>query len=1065
MSQPAFHSVPHALVTLSIAVFTCLVSVTPLAGQEIEPSGLRALEYRTIGPDGNRTIAIVGEPGNPAVTYIGAASGGLWKTDDWGATWHPIFDDQDISSVSALAIAPTAHNVVWAGTGETFLIRPGHAMGDGVYKSTDAGKSWRHMGLEKTGRIARIVVDPRNADVVFACALGHAFGPQPDRGIYRTTDGGKTWDLVLHVDDDTGCSDIAIDPNSPDVLFAGMWSLHITTWNLRSGGPGGGVFVSRDGGSNWSRLGKKNGLPGGSDHIVGKVAVAVAPSNSQRVYALIEDTQPGLYRSNDGGKSFKLINQRHILAERSSYYTRFAVSPDDEDRLYFASVSWSVSNDGGETLLRNVTAAGHDNHDIWIDPMNADRILVAYDQGASISLNRGRTYQHVVLPIAQMYHVAVDNEIPYNVYGNRQDGYSYRGPSNSRAGSIPLGSWTGVGGCESGFAIPDTVDHRSVWSGCYDGQFERFDISTGHATSVQIWPDASYGWAPAEVKERWHWSFPIAISPHDHNRVYAGSQRVHMTTDGGNSWTVISPDLTTNDKSHQQSSGILTVDNLMTFDGALLFAIAESPLQDGLIWTGSNDGQVNITRDGGKTWTNVTKNIKDLPPWGTVANIEPSRYDAGSAYITVDLHQMGDFDPYVYKTSNYGKSWTRTSGDIPHSVSSFVHIVREDPVRQGMLYLGTDNSVYFSLNDGKHWIPLRNNMPPAPVYWLVIQEHFNDLVVATYGRGFWILDDVTPLRQLDAQVLASDLYVFSPRDAYRFRSVSGPRSVPGSFVTGTNPAYGADINYFLREKAKDTVRVSILSANNDTVRVLTGTNHAGINRVTWDLRYTKPREPKLRTSLPNKPPVELGKEGWRPLITWNTLQRPPLAPPGTYTVVVKAGDSQQSQTVTVLKDPHSTGSLDDIAAQVALSRKLDGMRNDLVEMIDQSEWLRKQLYDLTDMLASRKDAKDVIDSSKALDKQIIGFESNLFDVNLTGPFEDSFRSPMKLFGKVMNLANNVSGKTDFAPTTQQVAVAEQFQQMLQEYKAQFRALMDGDVAAFKRMLREKDLPSFISAMP
>ncbi|MFQ5704365.1 MAG: glycosyl hydrolase [Gemmatimonadales bacterium] len=1053
--------------TIAIALLA-LVGILPANGSAQVPDSVltRQLTYRFVGPDGNRAIAVAGNPGDPMVAYIGAASGGLFKTTDGGRNWRPIFDDQGVSSVGSIAIAPSNNNVVWIGTGETFIIRPAHSIGTGVYRSNDAGKHWAHVGLDETGRIGRMVVDPRNEEVAFACALGHTYGPQPERGVYRTTDGGTSWELVLHVDDNTGCIDLSMDPNNPRVLFAGMWQVSINTWGLNSGGPGGGVFVSRDGGNTWKRV--AGGLPGGDKHPVGKVAVGVAPSNSQRVYALFEDKDPGFYRSDDGGEHWKLISQNHTLAERAPYYTRFAVSPDDENRLYFVSVRFSMSIDGGASIVPRPPRGGGDNHDIWIDPSNPDRIMVADDGGANISLNRGRTFERINLPIAQVYHVRVDNQIPYYLYGNRQDGYSYRGPSNSRAGgNIPVGLWRTMGGCESGFATPDPVDNDIVWSGCYDGGLERWDLKTGQVRNVRVWPEAGYGWAPADLEYRWHWNFPIAISPHDHNRVYVGSQYVHLTTDAGQSWSKISPDLTTNDKSHQQSSGGIAIDNLMTFDGSTLFAIAESPVQEGVIWAGTNDGQVSVTLNGGGNWTNVTEHIPDLPKWGTVASIDPSHFDAGTAYIAVDLHQMGDFDPYLFKTTDFGKNWKRINSDIPRSVLSFTHVLKEDPARQGLLYAGTDNGLYVSLNDGKHWMPLRNNMPPAPVYWLTIQEHFSDLVVATYGRGFYILDDLTPLRALDSDVIAADAYLFQPRQAYRFRTVTAIKTESGSNVVGRNPRYGADINYFLQKQTKDTVTITILDQAGDTVRKLTGPKRQGINRTWWDLRYEASKKAKLRTPPPGKDFVPLGPDGTRRLVTWdldlNAGQRGPLAPPGTYTVTLKVGDAQLTQQLEVLKDPHSAGSEADIRAQVQLSLQLRDELDEVVDMIDQLEWLRKQMKDMRSILEGNHDADTVIAAAGELAKKAIAVEGHLFDVHLTGAREDAFRNPMKLYGRLSALASDVGANSaDFAPTTQQIAVHELFMQRLAEYRRQFRALFDTDVAAFKRLVREKELPHVIS---
>ncbi|RMH17013.1 MAG: glycosyl hydrolase, partial [Gemmatimonadetes bacterium] len=744
-----------------------------LSAQQVDPALLGALSYRFIGPDGNRVSAVAGVPGNDLVMYVGAASGGLWKTDDGGVRWRPIFDDQEASSISALALAPSDPNVVWVGTGETFLIRPAHAMGDGVYRSTDAGRSWRHMGLERTGRVGRIRIDPRDERTVFVCALGHTYGPQPERGVYRTRDGGASWELVLHVSDDAGCVDLAMDPTNPRILYAAFWDVHINTWGLNSGGPDGGVWRSFDGGDTWERLDHAGrGLPSKPGQILGKIAVEVAPSDPGRVYVLAEEDSPRFYRSDDYGETWRLVLTNHTIDERAPYYTRIGVDPANADRVYFVSVRFSMSLDGGRTLVPDPPRGGGDTHDIWIDPSNPARIMVGDDGGATLSLNHGGSFRRINLPIAQMYHVAVDDDVPYHVYGNRQDGYSYRGPSNSRRGSIPLGLWQRVGGCESGFAQPDPEDSNIVWSGCYDGGLERVDLRTGHARNVRVWPEAAYGWPPAELRYRWHWNFPLHISPHDHNTVYVGSQKVHRTRDGGHTWEEISPDLTLNDKTHQQSSGGVAIDNLMTFDGATLFAIAESPLEPGLIWAGTNDGQVQLTRDGGATWTNVSEAL-GVPPWGTIASIEPSRYDPGAVYVSVDLHQMGDFDPYILKSDDYGRSWRRIDAGIERSPHSFVHVVREDPRRAGMLFAGTDNAVWWSRDDGAHWTKLRLDMPPAPVYWLVVQERFDDLVVATYGRGFYILDDLAPLRALDAEVLAGRTMLVPPRAAYRFQRVQG----------------------------------------------------------------------------------------------------------------------------------------------------------------------------------------------------------------------------------------------------------------------------------------------------
>src|SRR5215470_10094199 len=647
-----------SFLTLAIAML-CLG--TPGMGQEhteqVNPETLNLLRYRYIGPVGNRVSAVAGVPGQPNVYYAGAASGGIFKTTDGGVHWQPIFDSQSVSSIGALAVAPSDPNIVWAGTGEAW-IRSHISIGDGIYQSTDAGKSWKHMGLDKTGRIARVIIDPRDPNIVFAAAVGTAYGPQPERGVFRTTDGGKTWERVLFTDEKSGCSDIIMDLNNPRIMFAGMWTFEIHTWGRDSGGPGSGLFKSTDGGATWKRL-SGNGLP---TRKIGKVALAIARSNPNRVYALIEtgdgiplngqETDRGkLWRSEDSGASWRLISYDRTLGGRTHYYFRLAVAPDNENETYYLTAAYSVSIDGGETIRPGSpgSSPGGDNHDMWIDPTNANRIAVANDGGVSISTTRGRTWYRIQLPIAQMYHVTVDNRIPYYVYGNEQDDPSYRGPSRSGGGgftgSIPRSSWHPVAGGESGWATPDPQDPNIVWSsasgsGSIGGIVERYDLRNGQARNVEVWPDQTNGSPAADLKYRFVWTFPLTISPHDHKKLYVGSQFVHQTTDDGQSWQVISPDLTTNDKSKQGFSGGLTGDNIGVEYFSVIFAIAESPLTKGLIWAGTNDGLVQLTRDGGKNWTNVTKNIPNLPPWGTVSNIEPSRYDAGIAYITVDFHQV-----------------------------------------------------------------------------------------------------------------------------------------------------------------------------------------------------------------------------------------------------------------------------------------------------------------------------------------------------------------------------------------------------------------------------------------
>jgi photosystem II stability/assembly factor-like uncharacterized protein len=1005
------------------------------------------LHFRFIGPTGNRAIAVVGEPGNPLVAYYGAASGGIFKTTDGGTHWTPIFDQADVSSVSALAIAPSAHNIVWAGTGETYLIRAWHAMGDGVYKSTDRGATWQHMGLDKTGHVGRIIVSPRDPNVVFACAVGEAYKPTADRGVYRTADGGKTWTQVLKVDENTGCSDISMDAHDPDTLYAGMWQFSIKTWEENSGGPGSGVFVTHNGGDTWTKL-SGHGLPA-ADAVLGKIAVGVAPSDPNRVYALIQQDTATLYRSDNGGRNWRVVNRSHVMAERSPYYTRFAISPDDPNLLYFPSVSWSVSRDGGVSFDARATPAGGDLHEVWVDPLNSDRVLTAQDSGGSISLNRGVSYFRVVLPIAQIYHVYTDNQIPYNVLGNKQDDGSNIGPSRTLGGAITTSTWRAYGGCESGFGIPDPVNSNIIWSGCYNGMLDHMDLSTGQIRSVDVWPESTYGYAPKDVRDRWNWTFPVAISPEDHNRVYAGSQYVYQTTNGGESWQRISPDLTLNDKSHEGNSGGVAFDNLMTFDGAILYAIQESPVQAGVIWTGSNDGQVNVTRDGGKTWTNVSRNIPNLPPWGTVENIFPSKYAAGTAYLAVDFQMVGNYDPYVYKTTDFGRTWTSIAGDIPHSVSSFAHIIIEDPVRPGMLYLGTDNALYVSWDDGGHWTHLRNNLPPAPVYWLTVEPRFNDLVIATHGRGIYILDDITALRNFD-KVSQGANALLPARAAYRFRDRGDTTyDDPNGVVVGENPPYGADINYFLTAPSTNVV-LTVADAAGKPLRTIHARGQKGLNRIWWDLRSAPPAEIHYLVS----PPGEAWVPAERPFVDWGAMPAGPKVVPGTYRLALSVGGAAAGTgTVEVLADPHTLGTAATMAAQREFLLTLQQEWNETVEMVNHLERTRRQLHDIHPMLKG-----GAVAAAEKLEKDAIAAEENLIDVYLSGFSEDAFRHPMQLEGKISQIAGQIDGTgADLGPTAQQVEVNKLLAQQLAAARKDFQAVTGPGSSAFNAAVKAAGL--------
>jgi photosystem II stability/assembly factor-like uncharacterized protein len=1101
--------------TLALALLLC---PTLLAANKAEkpaaPSGspaapsdpFAALRFRYIGPIGNRVSAVAGVPGDPNVYYAGAASGGIWKTTDAGVIWRPVFDDQPVSSIGALAVAPSDPNVVWAGTGEAF-IRSNISLGWGMFRSTDAGKTWARAGLETTGRIARIVVDPRDPGVALACALGTAYGPQADRGVFRTADGGKSWTKTLFVDEKTGCSDLVMDPNNPRVLFAGTWQFELHAWGRESGGPGSGLYRSADGGLTWKQL-EGDGLPAKP---WGKVGLAMTRANSNRVYALLEvgDGQPWkgketpngrLWRSDDGGRHWALMTADRQVAGRTAYFNRMAVEPDDPDEAYFLTFASARTRDGGKTIVDPPATEEPwgDYHDIWIDPVNGNRLAIGHDGGVSISVNRGRNWILVQLPIAQIYHVTVDDRIPYWVYGNRQDGPSTRGPSNSKLGlnndtpldsvwgwnaDTPLitrGMWSIVGGGESGWATPDPQDPDVVWSsssgtGSLGGIVTRWDARTNTTRTLEVWPRATTGWPAAELKYRFNWTFPLTLSPHDHNRIYVGSQYVHQTTDGGLTWQVISPDLTLNDKTRQQVSGGLTPDNIGVEYAGVVFAIAESRLKPGLIWAGTNDGQLQLTQDGGKTWTNLTAHLPGLPPWGTVAAIEASRHEAGAAYVAVDLHQVDNRDPFVFKTRDYGRTWTPIVNGIPRSPLSYVHALREDPARRGLLYLGTENGLYLSFDDGGRWQPLSSGLPHAPVYGIAVQERFGDLVLATYGRGFWILDDLTALRHFgsSAAAPAGQAELLPPRPTYRFRTVERSfhdwgAEVANDPVAGWNPPDGVPINYWLASavkgeknkqtgEQKDEIEIKIEDAAGKVVRTFKGPAKAGLNRAWWDLACDKTPEARLRTSPLGADYIKVEAEGIRaPGIQRLAL----LAPIGEYKVKLEAGGRELSQPLTLLKDPGAGGSEADVRAQGELARDLLADLKQAVAAINQIESARGQLAALHVRLGDQG-PKEVKEAAEKLDQKLLAVEENLFQVRRTGRGQDDVRWPMKVTEQLTYLLGSVTD-SDYAPTAAQIEVRRLLHDETVRWRKALADLLSTDLARFNALLQEKQLAGVVA---
>ena len=1067
-------------------VFTCLVAAALIftiggiaTAQQLSPDHYDTLRYRHIGPVGNRIASVAGIPGNSHIYYVGAASGGIWKTVDGGLFWEPVFDGYPSHAIGALAVSVSDAQIVWAGTGEPH-IRSNVTIGDGVWKSTDGGETWRNMGLGATGRISRVLIHPTNPNIVYVGALGHAHAPQPERGVYRTMDGGDSWEHVLFVDENTGASSVEVDPNNPRILYAGMWSVLVNAWGRQSGGPGSGLYVSRDAGDTWNKL-EGNGLP---TRTIGKVDVCVTPADSNRIYALIEtgdgvplageETDNGeLWRSDDGAKTWQLATYDQNFGGRTAYYNNCAVAPDDPDEAYFLTAPLVKSTDGGRTGIVQVgrRRPGGDNHDIWIDPTNGDRMIIGNDGGLAISENRGKTWLRVNLPIGQMYHVTTDTKVPYNVYGNRQDGPSFRGPSNSRTGGfggsrIPRGMWHSVGGGESGFATPDPVDPDIIWSsasgsGAVGGIVVRFDERTRQFRQVEVWPESTIGWPAETLRYRFQWTFPLLISPHDHDTIYVTSQHVHRTVNDGQSWEVISPDLTTNDKSKQGLSGGLTPDNIGVEYCCVIYAFDESPARQGVFYAGSNDGLVHVSRDNGANWQNVTGNIPDLPELGVVRGIDASKWDAGKAYLAVEFHQVGNFAPHVYRTNDYGESWTKITDGISDSVLSFARSIQEDPVRPGLVYLGTENAVYVSFNDGDQWQPLQMNMPAAPNYGLVVQEHFNDLVVGTYGRGFWILDDLSPLQQLTPEQASSEAHLFEPRPTYRLHNITSPQAMPNDPSDGENPPYGAPINYWLGSDVNGDVSIRIENGRGETVRTLTGTTHEGINRVWWDLRTEPSAQIKLRTKPIYGEWVDLGDERWRSGGGEITV----LEPPGNYVVVLDVDGQEQRQELEVLKDPNSSGSEDDIAEQIAMVYQLRDDHEQVTAAINQLEWIRRQLYDLQAVLAEAEaDWESLIEAVAEVDGTLIAVEEKLVQIKRTGTGQDQIRWPTMLSGRIGYLIRNVA-TYDFPPNDQQREVQDVLETKMRNALAEVRAVVDGEVASLNETLVSQGVPPVLVSRP
>ena len=1044
-------------------------------------SPFEGMKYRLVGPfRGGRVLAVAGVPGQSETYYFGAVAGGMWKTTDGGLNWKPLWDKfpEASPSIGAIAVAPSDPNVIYVGTGEA-CIRGNIVMGNGVYKSIDAGKSWKYSGLRDTYSIGRMIVDPKDPNVVYVAALGHPFGGNTTRGVFRTRDGGKIWQRVLYVDDKTGGIDIQFDLSNPNILFAGMWQAVRKPWTMESGGPGSGLYRSADGGDTWTKL-TGNGLPEG---ILGRIGVATTP-NPNRIYALIEAEKGGLFRSDDGGEKWQLVNDDRRYRQRAWYYTHVFADPKNPDVVYILNTGTYRSIDGGKTFTQIRTPHG-DNHGFWIDPENPRRLINGNDGGATISTDWGASWSSIMnQPTAQFYHVVADSRFPYWLYGAQQDNSTVAIASASAHGGISQSDFYEVGGGESGYIAPDPSDPEIVYAGSYGGDISRYDHRTDETQMVNPWPRNPIGWGMADLKHRFQWTEPITFSPHDPHTLYYAGEVLFKTTDEGKSWTIISPDLTRNDKSKQESSGgPITKDNTGVEVYDTIFSVVESPAQKDLIWAGSDDGLVHVTRNGGGNWDNVTP--KAMPEWGTISMIEASPTDAGTAYVAVERHKMDDFAPYVFKTTDFGKTWTTIANGIPKDV--YVHAVRVDPKRKGLLYAGTERGVYISFDDGANWQPLELNLPMVPIYDLIVKN--DDLAVATHGRSFWVLDDLSPLRQWNDSLKADDVHLFTP-------AAASHTTFPGSFFgggnAGQNPPGGAVIYYYLKteikkpekkegggpggasaaanetpvsggseeKKPESRIKLEILDSSGKVIRTYPPKHpsapegeenffsrnrsteiptEAGINRFVWDLHYEEtPR-------IPNSP-------------LWGGSTDGALALSGEYQVRLTVAGKSETQPFKIVPDPRLKLTADDLKKQFDLMQSILGKVTEVHDAVRQIRDVRAQMAALNKRLKEEKNpnAKAIADAGSALDKKMTVVEEALIQTKAKSG-QDVLNYPIRLNNLLVALGGVVSS-ADAAPTKQDYELFDELSKQSDEQLSKWDDIVKTDLASYNHLAQEKAIP-------
>jgi photosystem II stability/assembly factor-like uncharacterized protein len=1023
------------------------------------PEELKGLKFRLLGPAwGGRASRAAGVPGDPSIYYAASASGGVWKSTDAGLTWKPIFDKQPISSIGSIAVSPSDPNVIYVGSGEA-NIRGNVAAGNGIYKSLDAGKTWTHVWKQE-GQIGTLVVHPRDPNIAFAAVLGHAFGPNPQRGVYRTKDGGKTWEQVLKKDENTGASDVVMDPSNPNILFAGLWQARRFPWDLESGGPGSGLYVSRDGGDTWQQL-KEKGLPAG---IWGKVGVAVAPSDGRRVYALIEAQEGGLFRSDDGGETWTRASANRLLRQRPWYYSTITVNPANPDEVWCPQVPMLKSIDGGKNFNIVKGIAHGDNHDLWIDPKNPKRMIGADDGGLNVSVDGGETWYQPAIPLGQFYHVSVDNRVPFHVAGAMQDIGTAQGPSNSlRSTGIRNTDWYGVGGGEAGWVVSDPADPNIVYAGEYGGYISRYDHRTRQARNVSVYPEDPSGHGAEDMTYRFQWTAPIAVSPHNPRVMYHGANVLFKTEDGGQTWSQISPDLTRNDKSKQKwAGGPITGDNTGVETYCTIFVVAESPVEKGLIWTGSDDGLVHIKREG-KDWKNVTAGMNGLPEWGTISMIEPSRTEAGSAWVVVDAHRLDDMHPYLFKTTDYGSTWSRLDSSLPQDV--YLHSVRVDTEQSNILYLGTERGVMYSTDGGGSWKTLKLNFPTVAVHDLVVKG--DSLVLATHGRSIWTFDHLSVIREMTDKIRESSLHFFSAPAAIRWRFHGGPSDK----WSGENPPARATFYYWLKEAPKGEVSVEVIDLQGHVVRTLSSKpatppgsgddmaeaeesakkaalpKEAGMNAGTWDLAYSGAeliQDAKLDAGNPT-----VG----------------PLAPPGTYTLKLTVDGMTASTQIKVEPDPRVKVSEADLLAQFAESISIRDAITRLTKDVRQLRSVRQQLVSRNELLKGIPAAAQLTKDSTSLAAKLEELESKFQNPKAEVVYDIlAFKGGAKLYSRMSSLYDATTDSDGEVTQGVRDVFAEQKKE-LEGYEAELKKLLESDLVSLNAMAKRLELPTILAGMP